>query len=281
MGAYKYLEELWKKKQCDVLRYLMRIRAWEYRQQTKVCRVTRPTRHDKAHKLGYKAKEGYAIFRSAVRRGSRKRPTHRGVVYGKPKHQGINQIKFARNLQAVAEERVGKKAANLEGAQLLLGQPGRDLQVLRGHLRRPLAPGDSQRPAHQLDLRRDAQAPRVPRPHVGGPQVAGPAQEGPPREQPDRLVAPRHLEAPQHTSLRRWADGGVFGGCWRVTIYFSTLLAAMASGVVAASSRRDLNARAAPERSGFPRRVGFFSQLTHCIAIKPALLWHRFEPLRG
>ena len=104
MGAYKYLEELWKKKQCDVLRYLMRIRAWEYRQQTKVCRVTRPTRHDKAHKLGYKAKEGYAIFRSAVRRGSRKRPTHRGVVYGKPKHQGINQIKFARNLQAVAEE---------------------------------------------------------------------------------------------------------------------------------------------------------------------------------
>ena len=106
MGSYKYLEELWKKKQCDVLRYLMRIRAWEYRQQTKVCRVTRPTRHDKAHKLGYKAKEGYAIFRSAVRRGSRKRPTHRGVVYGKPKHQGINQIKFARNLQAVAEERV-------------------------------------------------------------------------------------------------------------------------------------------------------------------------------
>merc|ERR1712078_588868 len=92
-------EELWKKKQCDVLRYLMRIRAWEYRQQTKVCRVTRPTRHDKANKLGYKAKEGYAIFRSAVRRGSRKRPTHRGVVYGKPKHQGINQI--------------GKKAANL------------------------------------------------------------------------------------------------------------------------------------------------------------------------
>ena len=113
MGAYKYLEELWKKKQCDVLRYLMRIRAWEYRQQTKVCRVTRPTRHDKAHKLGYKAKEGYAIFRSAVRRGSRKRPTHRGVVYGKPKHQGINQIKFARNLQAVAEERVGKRCANM------------------------------------------------------------------------------------------------------------------------------------------------------------------------
>ena len=48
MGAYKYLEELWKKKQCDVLRYLMRIRAWEYRQQTKVClsliHISEPTR---------------------------------------------------------------------------------------------------------------------------------------------------------------------------------------------------------------------------------------------
>ena len=31
MGAYKYLEELWKKKQSDVLRFLMRVRTWEYR----------------------------------------------------------------------------------------------------------------------------------------------------------------------------------------------------------------------------------------------------------
>ena len=29
MGAYKYLEELWKKKQSDVLRFLLRVRAWE------------------------------------------------------------------------------------------------------------------------------------------------------------------------------------------------------------------------------------------------------------
>ncbi len=29
MGAYKYLEELWKKKQSDVLKFLLRIRCWE------------------------------------------------------------------------------------------------------------------------------------------------------------------------------------------------------------------------------------------------------------
>jgi hypothetical protein len=30
-GAYKYLEELWRKKQSDVLRFLLRVRVWEYR----------------------------------------------------------------------------------------------------------------------------------------------------------------------------------------------------------------------------------------------------------
>lgn len=31
MGAYKFIEELYKKKQSDVLRFLMRLRCWEYR----------------------------------------------------------------------------------------------------------------------------------------------------------------------------------------------------------------------------------------------------------
>jgi large subunit ribosomal protein L15e len=113
MGAYKYLEELWRKKQSDVLRFLLRVRAWEYRQLPKICRVNRPTRTDKAHRLGYKAKEGYVIYRVAVRRGGRKRPNHKGMVFGKPKHQGINHLKFGRNLQATAEERIGRRAGNL------------------------------------------------------------------------------------------------------------------------------------------------------------------------
>jgi len=113
MGAYKYLEEVWRKKQSDVLRFLLRIRAWQYRQGKKVQKVARPTRTDKAHKLGYKAKQGYSIFRVAVRRGGRKRPNGKGIVYGKPKNQGINQLKFARNLRSVAEERAGRHAMNM------------------------------------------------------------------------------------------------------------------------------------------------------------------------
>jgi large subunit ribosomal protein L15e len=58
--------------------------------------------------LGYKAKEGYVVYRTRVRRGGRKRPVSKGIVYGKPASQGITQLKFDRNLRSVAEERVGK-----------------------------------------------------------------------------------------------------------------------------------------------------------------------------
>jgi large subunit ribosomal protein L15e len=113
MGAYKYLEELWKRKQSDALRFLLRVRAWEYRQLPVVHRCTQPSRLDKARRLGYKAKQGFVIARVAVRRGGRKRPNSKGIVYGKPKHHGINQLKFERNLRSVAEERAGAKFSNL------------------------------------------------------------------------------------------------------------------------------------------------------------------------
>jgi len=113
MGCYKYMEELWRKKQSDVLRFLLRVRAWEYRQNPKICNCTKPTRTDKAHRLGYKAKQGYSVVRCGVRRGGRKRQVPKGMVHGKPKHQGIAQLKFERNLQSVAEEKVGRKYSNM------------------------------------------------------------------------------------------------------------------------------------------------------------------------
>lgn len=113
MGAYKYMEEMWRKKQSDTMRFLLRVRAWEYRQLPRIYRCTSTSRPDKARRLGYKAKQGYVIFRVAVRRGGRKRLNSKGVVCGKPKHQGIKHLKFDRNLRSVAEERVGRKANNL------------------------------------------------------------------------------------------------------------------------------------------------------------------------
>ena len=103
MGAYKYLEELYKKKQSDLLRFLLRVRCWQYRQLNAIHRASRPMRPDKARRLGYKAKQGYVIYRIRVRRGGRKRPVPKGATYGKPANQGVNQLKFQRSLRSVAE----------------------------------------------------------------------------------------------------------------------------------------------------------------------------------
>ncbi len=113
MGAYKYLEELWRKKQSDIMNFILRVRTWEYRQLPVIHRASRPSRPDKARKLGYKAKQGYVIYRVRVRRGGRKRPVAKGIVTGKPASVGINQLKPTRNLRSVAEERVGRKIGGL------------------------------------------------------------------------------------------------------------------------------------------------------------------------
>jgi len=113
MGAYKYIGELYKKKQSDVLRFLLRVRCWEYRQLNVIHRASRPSRPDKARRLGYKAKQGYVVYRVRVRRGNRKKHVPKGATYGKPVHQGVNQLKFQRGLRSVAEERVGRRCGNL------------------------------------------------------------------------------------------------------------------------------------------------------------------------
>uniref|UniRef100_A0A5K3F2F5 Ribosomal protein L15 n=1 Tax=Mesocestoides corti TaxID=53468 RepID=A0A5K3F2F5_MESCO len=103
MGAYKFMQELYRHKQSDVMRYLLRLRCWEYRQCNKTIRVSRPSRPDKARRLGYKAKQGYVIYRTRVRRGGRKRPVPKGATYGKPTNEGVNQLKNQRSIQATAE----------------------------------------------------------------------------------------------------------------------------------------------------------------------------------
>lgn len=57
--------------------------------------------------------QGYVIYRIRVRRGGRKRPVSKGIVYGKPTNQGVTQLKFQRNKRSVAEERAGRKLGGL------------------------------------------------------------------------------------------------------------------------------------------------------------------------
>lgn len=97
------MQEMYRHKQSDVMRYLLRMRTWEYRQCPKIVRVTRPSRPDKARRLGYKAKQGFVVYRTRVRRGGRKRPVPKGATYGKPTNEGVNQLKNQRSIQATAE----------------------------------------------------------------------------------------------------------------------------------------------------------------------------------
>lgn len=88
-------------------------RCWEFRQLAVMHRVSRPSRPDKARRLGYKAKQGYLIYRIRVRRGNRKKPVSKGATFGKPVHHGVNHLKYQRSLKSTAEERVGRKCGNL------------------------------------------------------------------------------------------------------------------------------------------------------------------------
>lgn len=53
-------------------------RCWEYRQLNVIHRASRPSRPDKARRLGYKAKQGFVVYRVRVRRGNRKKPAPKG-----------------------------------------------------------------------------------------------------------------------------------------------------------------------------------------------------------
>ena len=95
------------------MRFVLRLRTWEFRQLKGVHRATKPSRPDKARRLGYKAKQGYVIFRVRVRRGTIKRPNHNGIIYGAPKSHGIKGIKSYRSLRCNAEQKAGSRAGNL------------------------------------------------------------------------------------------------------------------------------------------------------------------------
>ncbi|OAF65574.1 hypothetical protein A3Q56_06709 [Intoshia linei] len=113
MGAYPYITEIYKKKQSEMMRYLARWRCWQYRQLKSVVRVPHTSRPDKARRLGYRAKQGYVIYRVRIRRGNRRKKCRKGATYGKPTNHGVNEIKPIRSLQAMAEDRAGRKLKGL------------------------------------------------------------------------------------------------------------------------------------------------------------------------
>lgn len=111
-STYKYIADAWKDPDKSYVRDLNWGRAIEWRQQNVFTRAERPTRLDRARALGYRAKQGYVIVRTRVRRGSLHK--HRFTGGRKARSRGLNKITLDKSLQQVAEERVGKHYPNLE-----------------------------------------------------------------------------------------------------------------------------------------------------------------------
>ncbi len=109
MGYAKYLSKLWK---TEEYQDEFKKRLIEWRKEPVVKRVEKPTRLDRAHSLGYKAKQGFVVVRIRMGKGTSKREQPAGGR--KPSHSYLTKSTPTTNLQHIAEMRVAKHFPNLE-----------------------------------------------------------------------------------------------------------------------------------------------------------------------
>src|SRR3989304_2005917 len=71
--AYSYIAQQWAKKSPEFKDWLRQV-AIGWRREPGVKRLARPTRLDRARRLGYKPKQGILVARVRVRRGGARKP---------------------------------------------------------------------------------------------------------------------------------------------------------------------------------------------------------------
>jgi len=110
--AYKYMAEAWRKPKSSYVEEVMKERIIFWRKEPSITRVDKPTRVDRARRLGYKDKVGFVVVRVRVRKsGYRKLRPRMGR---RQKKMGVTKIKTPKNMRLIAEERAEKKFPNLE-----------------------------------------------------------------------------------------------------------------------------------------------------------------------
>ena len=110
MGAYKQISETfhneYKERGAGLKSKLV---AW--RDEPPIVRVQRPTNLARARALGYKAKQGVILARVRVNKGLSKREKARK---GRKPSKNGRFFAMSKSLQAIAEERAGRKFINCE-----------------------------------------------------------------------------------------------------------------------------------------------------------------------
>lgn len=89
----------------------LRRKAVIWRRENAITRVRRPSRPERARRLGYKAKQGIAVVRMRVGTGGMRKRRPRGGR--RPKHLGVTKIKADVNMRTVAENRVLERYPNM------------------------------------------------------------------------------------------------------------------------------------------------------------------------
>ncbi len=108
MGYYKYIRQTWQNLPNDIIRE----RLIALRREPVLVRLERPMRLDRAHALGWKAKQGFIVARIRIGKGTSKREKPAGGR--KPTKSGMTSMTPVPNLQHIAEMRAASAFPNLE-----------------------------------------------------------------------------------------------------------------------------------------------------------------------
>jgi len=110
VGAYKYIQETFQKEYKEGSKeYKTRVIAW--RKEETITRVEKPTNVTRARRLGYKAKQGYAVVRVKIKKGRRRRRRPKG---GRTAKHAYLYVQPGLSHQTIAEQRANRKFKNLE-----------------------------------------------------------------------------------------------------------------------------------------------------------------------
>jgi len=99
--------KLWQENSPD-----LRNRTIIWRKQDAITRIDKPSRIQRARRLGYKAKQGIVVVRARVGTGGMRR--QRPKAGRRQKHLGVTRIKAAVSMKEVAERRVLERYPNMK-----------------------------------------------------------------------------------------------------------------------------------------------------------------------
>lgn len=99
--------QLWKENAPE-----LRERIIGWRKQNAITRIEKPSRLERARRLGYKAKQGIIVVRMRVGTGGMRKQRPTGGR--RQKHLGVLRIKADDNMKTVAERRVLERYPNMK-----------------------------------------------------------------------------------------------------------------------------------------------------------------------